>query len=255
MSRLAGPPPDAAPPRLPTIFGMALTAKLLTELVGTFLFLTVIALSGGAGPLAPLAIGAALVALVYMGGHISGAHYNPAVSFGLFLRRKISAPQLFTYWVAQLAGAVLAFAFGYLVSGRTPGIHPGPHTLSISALAVEIAITAGLVLVVLNVAVTRATQGNSFYGLAIGFIVAGGAFAVGPISGGAFNPAVGFGATLASAIWAGGGWSDLWLYLAGPLAGAAIGAAVHWIQIEGSERAAGPPEGPPAPGFPAPVPE
>jgi len=105
---------------------MARSAKLLTELVGTFLFLSVIALSGAAGPLAPLAIGSALMALVYMGGHISGAHYNPAVSFGLFLRRKIGATDLVEYWIAQLTGAALAFTFAYLVSGHTPGIHPGP---------------------------------------------------------------------------------------------------------------------------------
>lgn len=111
-----------------------------------------------------------------------------------------------------------------------------------------------LVLVVLNVAVTRATQGNSFYGLVIGFTVAAGAFTVGPISGGAFNPAAGFGATLAASIWGGGGWADLWLYFAGPLIGAALGAGVHWLQAQGVEDAVAPPEGPPAPGAPAPVP-
>lgn len=231
---------------------MALAAKLLTELVGTFVFLTVIALSGTAGPLAPIAIGVALMTMVYMGGHISGAHYNPAVSFGLFLRAKIGAVELLSYWVAQLAGAALAFGFGYLVSGKTPGIHPGPHVYTTSALAAELVFTAALVLTVLNVATTRATQGNSFYGLAIGFVVAAGVFAVGPISGAAFNPAVGFGATLAAADWAGGGWSDLWLYIVGPLAGAAIGAGIHWAQMAGAEAATEPPEGPPAPGAPAP---
>jgi aquaporin Z len=232
---------------------MALAAKLLTELVGTFVFLSVIALSGNAGPLAPLAIGAALMGMVYMGGHVSGAHYNPAVSLGLFLRAKIGALQMVAYWVVQLIGAALAFVFGYLVSGKTPGIHPGAHVYAASALAGEIVMTAALVLVVINVAATRATQGNSFYGLAIGFTVAAGAFAVGPLSGGAFNPAVGFGATLGSALFAGGGWSDLWLYIVGPGIGAAIGAAVHWLQAAGLEAAIAPPQGPPSPGAPAPV--
>lgn len=96
---------------------MTLSAKLLTELVGTFVFFIVIALSGHAGALAPLAIGVALMAMVYMGGHVSGAHYNPAVSFGLFARGVISASTMAAYWAAQLVAGILAFAFGYLVGG------------------------------------------------------------------------------------------------------------------------------------------
>ena len=232
---------------------MARIAKLLTELVGTFLFLSVIALSGPAGPLAPLAIGSVLMALVYMGGHVSGAHYNPAVSFGLFLRRKIGATDLITYWIAQLTGAALAFTFAYLVSGHTPGIHPGPNVGTASALAVEIAFTAALVLVVLNVVATKATQGNSFYGLAIGFVLASAIFAGGPISGGAFNPAVGFGATLGDALFASGSWSNVWLYIVGPLVGAAIGSGIHYVQMAGLEAATAPSEGYPSPGTPPPV--
>jgi aquaporin Z len=215
-----------------TICTVSPIAKLVTELVGTFLFLSVIALSGATGSLAPLAIGSALMAMVYMGGHISGAHYNPAVSFGVFLRRKMGAIDMLAYWAAQLVGAVLAFAFGYLVSGHSPGIHPGPKVDVFQALAVEILFTAALVLVVLNVAMTKATQGNSFYGLAIGFTIAAATFVGGPISGGAYNPAVGLGATLGSAIFTGGGWSDVWLYVAGPLIGAAIGAAIHALQSD-----------------------
>ena len=215
---------------------MPQTAKLVTELVGTFVFLAVIALSGSTGPLAPLAIGAALMVMVYMGGHVSGAHYNPAVSFGVFLRRKMAAPDMVAYWVAQLVGAALAFGFGYLVTGHTPGIHPGTKVQVLQALAVEIAFTTALVLVVLNVAATEATHGNSFYGLAIGFTIMAAAFVGGPISGGAFNPAVGFGATIGSALFASGGWSDLWLYIVGPLIGAAIGSGIHYLQA-GSEEA------------------
>ena len=234
---------------------MNTTAKLLTELVGTFLFLSVIALSGPAGSLAPIAIGTALMAMVYMGGHISGAHYNPAVSLAVFLRRKIDLSELLTYWLAQLVGAALAFGFGYLVSGHTPGIHPGAKVMTLQALAVEIAFTTALVLVVLNVAVTRQTQGNSFYGLAIGITIVAAAFVGGPISGGAFNPAVGFGATLAATLAGSGSWSDLWLYMVGPLVGAGIGAGIHSLQIAGIEAAVEPPEGGPSPGYPAPVPE
>src|SRR5260221_75004 len=86
---------------------MALVAKLLTELVGTFLFFTVISLSGPIGPLAPLAIGGALMAMVYMGGHVSGAHYNPAVSLGVFLRGKLGTTELLSYWAVQLVAAAL----------------------------------------------------------------------------------------------------------------------------------------------------
>jgi aquaporin Z len=210
-------------------------AKLITELTGTFIFLTVIALSGSAGPLAPLAIGAALMVMVYMGGHISGAHYNPAVSFGMFLRRKLDATEMVAYWGAQLLGAVLAFGVGYLVSGQTPGIHPGAKFHVFQALGLEILFTAVLVLVIINVAATKATQGNSFYGLAIGFTIVAAAFVGGPISGGAFNPAVGFGATLGSAMFGGGGWSDLWIYLVGPFIGGAIGAGINHLQVSSAE--------------------
>jgi len=192
----------------------------------------VIALSGLSGALAPLAIGMALLALVYMGGHISGAHYNPAVTLGMFLRRKMSGLHMLAYWAAQLAGGVLAFVAGYLLSGRTPGIHPGPKVQALQALGVEILFTTALVLVVLNVAASKRTHGNSFYGMAIGFTIAAGIFVGGPISGAAFNPAVGFAATLGAAMFAGGGWSDLWLYVVGPAIGAAIGAAINYAQSD-----------------------
>jgi aquaporin Z len=219
---------------------MSLPAKLVTEFVGTFVFLSVIALfpsTGPASPLAPLAIGSALMVMVYMGGHISGAHYNPAVSFGLFLRRKIDAVTMVAYWVVQLVAGSLAFVLGYLLSGRSGGIHPGPGVLTASALTVEALFTFALVLVVINVAATKSTEGNSFYGLAIGFTIVVAAFAGGPISGGAFNPAVGFGATLGSALFTNGSWADLWLYVVGPLAGGAIAAGVNYAQANAGAKA------------------
>ncbi len=213
-----------------------LSPKLLTELVGTFAFLSVIALSKPIGPLAPLAIGTALMVVVYMGGHISGGHYNPAVSFGVWLRRKIDLVTLLTYWLAQLVGAVLAFIFGYIVSGHTPGIAPAHSATWIQALAVETAFTGLLVLTVLNVAATRATEGNSYFGLAIGFAIVVGAFAGGPISGGAFNPAIGFGATFGKAVFAGGNFDWLWVYVVGGLLGGAIAAGIHALQIRFTEK-------------------
>ncbi len=118
------------------------------------------------------------MAMVYMGGHVSGAHYNPAVSFGLLLRGVIPASTMVAYWAAQLMAGALAFAFGYLVVGNSPGIHPGAGVYWYSALAAEVVFTTALVLVVLNVAATKQTAGNSFYGLAIGATVAAGAFVV-----------------------------------------------------------------------------
>lgn len=213
-----------------------LVPKLATEFAGTFIFLTVIGLSGAAGPLAPLAIGGGLTAMVYMGGHVSGAHYNPAVTFGLFLRRILGPQTMLAYWVVQVAAGVLAFVFAHAVSGKIADVHPGGAWPA--ALAAEVVLTAALVLVVLNVAATKETEGNSFYGLAIGATVAAGAFVVGPVSGGVFNPAVGIGATVSSAILGSGSWSSLWIYLVGPLTGAAIGAAVHYVQTPAAETVA-----------------
>jgi aquaporin Z len=210
---------------------MRLLPKLLTELVGAFIFMTVIGLARTMGQFAPLAIGLALMAMVYMGGHISGAHYNPAVSFSLFLRRVIDARTMLAYWVTQLIAGVLAFSFSYAITGNTPGIRPGPGVGWPAALAAEIMFTTALALVVLNVAATKETAGNSFYGLAIGMTVAAGAFAVGPISGAVFNPAVGFGAAVVDAFGGHSSWSNLWLYVVGPFAGASIAAGIHLVQM------------------------
>jgi len=205
-------------------------ARLLTEFVGTFIFLSTIALSGPTGPLAPLVIGLALTAMVYMGGHVSGAHYNPAVSFGLFLRSVITAQTMLLYWITQLLAGSLAFVFAFLIGAHLSRIHPGAGVHWQAAVAAEILFTTALVLVVLNVAATKETAGNSYYGLAIGFTVAVGAFVVGPVSGAAFNPAVGFSATLGAALFSHGTWSDLWIYIVGPFAGAGLAAGIHRMQ-------------------------
>jgi aquaporin Z len=206
----------------------ALAPKLLTEFVGTFVFLIVIASSGRVGSLAPLAIGLALTAMVYMGGHVSGAHYNPAVSFGLFLRGIVPVPTLVSYWVTQIAAGVLAFSAAQAIGGQTARI--APSTPWPAALSAEAIVTTALVLVVLNVAATKETRGNSFYGLAIGAIITAGAFVMGPISGGAFNPAVGVAGAFSGAVFAAGSWSDAWIYIVGPLLGGAIASGIHYLQ-------------------------
>lgn len=205
--------------------------KLLTEFIGTFFLVFVIGLVVTAGsPFAPIAIGGALMVMVYMGGHVSGAHYNPAVSLALLLRGKLSNADFVPYVVAQCLGATAAAAAVHVIVGKTFAPAPGDGVSVVSALLVEILFTFALALVVLNVATHKATSGNSFYGLAIGFTVLAGAFAGGPISGGAFNPAVGIGPTLINATLGTGSFDSLWLYLVGPLAGGVLAATVFGVQ-------------------------
>lgn len=206
-------------------------AKYLTEFLGTFFLVLTIGLTVLNGtPLAPLAIGSALMIMVYMGGHVSGGHYNPAVSLGVFLRGKLPASEFVPYLVAQVAGALVAGFTVNAVLGKTFAPAPGDGVGSLSALLVEILYTFALVLVVLNSAASDRTKGNSFYGLAIGFTVVVAAFAGGPVSGGAFNPAVGIGPTIVNALLGGGTWAHMWLYLVGPLVGGALAAMVFGLQ-------------------------
>jgi aquaporin Z len=169
--------------------------------------------------------------MVYMGGHVSGAHYNPAISFAVFLRGKMkSAGELTGYIVSQVLGATIAALVVRVLLGQTFAPAPGDGVSVTNALLVELLFTFALALVVLNSAASARTQGNSFYGLAIGFTIAVGAFAGGGISGGAYNPAVGIGPTLVHATFGGGSLSDLWIYLVGPPLGAAAGSAVFALQ-------------------------
>ncbi len=201
--------------------------KLLTEFIGTFFLVLSICLSVASGsPMAPLAIGGTLMVMVYMGGHVSGAHYNPAVSLAVMMRGGISASEMVRYWAAQLLGGLAASFTAMHIAGKRVPIHPGTGVQTASALAVEVLYTFALALVVLNVATSKKTEGKGFYGLAIGFTVVCAAFAAGGISGGAFNPAVGTALTIASS----DGFSDLWLYWVGPLVGGALAALVFRVQ-------------------------
>jgi aquaporin Z len=206
-------------------------ARLLTEGIGTFFLVLTVGLTVLQGsPFAPLAIGSALMIMVYMGGHISGGHYNPAVSLGVMLRGKLSATDFAGYVVVQLAGAILATLAVRLILGSTFAAAPTPGVAVLPALLVEVLFTFALVLVVLQTATSEKTQGNSYFGLAIGFTVMVGAYAGGPVSGGAFNPAVGTGPMLVHAALGGGGLGWLWLYLVGPLGGGALAAFVYRLQ-------------------------
>ena len=208
--------------------------KYVTEFIGTFFLVLTIGLSVLAElPAAPLAIGASLMVMVYMGGHISGAHYNPAVSLAVWCRGKLPASELAPYIVSQLLGAVAAAGVVWIVLGQSFAPAPASTASWMQALVVEILYTFALALVVLNVATSPATEGNSFYGLAIGFTIAAAAFAGGPISGGAFNPAVGTGPIIIHATIGDGSresWLNLWLYWVGPVLGGALAAGVYRLQ-------------------------
>jgi len=206
--------------------------KYLTEFIGTFFFVLVIALvvTPGGQAWAPLAIGATLMVVVYMGGHVSGGHYNPAVSLAVYLRGKLAAKDVLPYMVAQILGAIAAAYISYLLLGQTFAPSPAASAATVGAVMVELLFTFLLALVVLNTATSKHTQGNSYYGLAIGFTIVVAAFAGGGISGGAFNPAVAAGPTLVNAICGGGTLGNLWIYLVGPFLGGALAAFVFKLQ-------------------------
>ena len=204
----------------------------LTEFIGTFFLVLTIGLTVlGGTPLAPLAIGASLMVMVYMGGHVSGGHYNPAVSLAVLMRGKMSSTSEFLgYVISQCAGAVVAALVVYFIVGRTFAPAPAATASVAASLLVELLYTFALALVVLNSAASAKTHGNSFFGLAIGFTVVVAAFAGGPISGGAFNPAVGFGPILVDTVLGGGSLANLWIYIVAPLAGGALAATVFGMQ-------------------------
>jgi aquaporin Z len=201
--------------------------KYIAEFIGTFFLVLTIGCTGvgaGAGVIAPLAIGAALMVMVFAGGHISGAHYNPAITLGVLIRGKVKAGDVAPYMIAQLAAAAIAalvvskfLRAGIAVTPIVPKIGP--------ALLAEFLFTFALVYVVLNAATAEGTSGNSFYGLAIGMTVMTGAFAVGDISGGAFNPAVAVGITALglNAV------TNLWIHLVADFAGGAVAALVFRV--------------------------
>lgn len=207
-------------------------SKYIAEFIGTFfLVLTVGCTVVGAipGVIAPLAIGAALMVMVFAGGHISGGHYNPAVTLGILIRGKVKATDALPYIASQLLAAAAAAA---TVKFLRAGIDITPMVPKIGpALLAEFLFTFALVYVVLNSATAEGTSGNSFYGLAIGMTVMTGAFAVGDISGGAFNPAVAVGISflgLAS-------WNNIWIYLVANF-GAAVAAALVFNLINPPEQ-------------------
>src|SRR6266704_3428356 len=195
--------------------------KYIAEFIGTFFLVLTIGCSvigNSAGPFAPLAIGSALMVMIFAGGYISGGHFNPAVTLGVWLRGKCEAKDVAPYMVFQTIRAVLA-AFVVLFLKAGTAVKP-LQPATVLALLAEFLFTFALVYVVLNVATAKGTSGNSFYGLAIGFTVLAGAFSVGNISGGAFNPAVAVGISVMGL----SAWPNIWIYLLADFAGAAVAA-------------------------------
>jgi aquaporin Z len=187
---------------------------------------------GGAGNLAPVGIGAMLMVMIYAGGHISGAHYNPAVTLGVFLRGGIKGNDVPGYMVAQIIGAFLATIVGALILG-SGGAEAAAAPMSVEpvpGLLAEFLGTFALVYVILNVATAKSNAGNSHYGAAIGFTVTACAYAFGGVSGGAFNPAVALGLGAAEMV----SFSDIWIHLLGELAAGAA-AAFTFLFVNGKD--------------------
>ncbi|MHC4391898.1 MAG: MIP/aquaporin family protein [Planctomycetota bacterium] len=216
----------------------------LMEFIGTFFLVLAIALSGGAGPLQPIAIGLMLAVMIYAGGHVSGAHYNPAVTVAVLIRGKIEPAHVPGYIIAQVAGSTAAAAIACFVVGKNGFAGPLPAAGASLAQAgvMEGLCTFALALVVLNTATAPKMSGNHIYGLAIGLTVTAGAYISGGISGGCLNPAVYFGPSIFQSIKEldpmitaaakvtsveVGAFKHSILYAAGPIAGGVLAAVVY----------------------------
>jgi aquaporin Z len=197
--------------------------KYIAEFIGTFFLVLTIGctvIPGSPGVIPPLAIGAVLMVMVYAAGHVSGGHLNPAVTLAVWVRGRCETKDVLPYWGAQvLAGILAALVAVFLVgkSGTPMEIKSLP-----AAFVAEFLFTFALAFVVLNSATAKDTAGNSFYGLAIGMTVMAGAFAVGSIGGGAFNPAVAVGAAVMKLV----NFSQIWVHLVADLAGGLVAGLV-----------------------------
>jgi aquaporin Z len=181
--------------RIDVVFRHTPMKKYIVEFIGTFFLMFTVAIAVRSNvPFAPFAIGSILMVMIFAGGHISGGHFNPAVTLAAFLRGRCDKRDVIPYWIAQFGAAVVAAVLAnFILHGRVDPAQVANHP-TIGSFIVEFLFTFALAWTVLNVATSKGTMGNSFYGLAIGFTVLVGAITVGGISGGAFNPAVGLGA-------------------------------------------------------------
>jgi aquaporin Z len=222
-----GPAKTAAP-------DLAVAArKYVVEFIGTFFLMSAVAMATFTrSPFVPLAAGGMLMVMIYAGGHISGGHYNPAVTAAVLARGRIGTRDAFGYWIAQVVGGVVAGVVARAV------VNPAAvRTLTLSghgeaaAAVVEVLFTFALCYVMVNVATSKDQRNNGFFGLAIGFTLVAAAFAIGGISGGALNPAVALGAATAGLF----AWSTVWVYILVELA-AGVAAGVAFLALNPTDQ-------------------
>ncbi len=208
-----------------------MNAKLITEFIGTFFLCLTICVAGVfglSGPNAPFAIAGTLMVMIYAGAHISGAHYNPAVTISIWIRGSFDKSEVLPYAISQLVAGFLAalIAANLIVTGSFSEDYPiemfEPSGTETSIIVSELLFTFALVFVILNVATTESNEGNGFYGAAIALVVLAGALTVGDISLASFNPAVSISLVAVGKMAA----ADLWLHLAPQLFGASAASLV-----------------------------
>ena len=208
--------------------GVSLKSKLMAEFIGTFfLSLTICtaAIRGSAGEYAPFAIAATLMVMIYAVGHISGAHFNPAVTLAVWLRGSFERQKVLPYVFVQIVAGLVAAFSSQLIA---PDSQITPLELqTVDSITAEFLYTFALVFVILNVATHESTDGNSYYGAAISFVVLAGAITVGGISGGSFNPAVTGSMFFSDFI----SFADLWIHLV-PQIAASLSATFTFLAIQ-----------------------
>jgi aquaporin Z len=199
--------------------------KLFTEFLGTFFLVLTMGLCVNQPlPLAAFAVGGILTALIYMGSHVSGAHYNPAATVAIVLRGAMDAKDALPYMAAQILGSVAAALMVLAINGSSFSPAPGENVPVLASVLVELLFTFVMCLVILRTATVEEVAGNSYYGLAIGLVVSVAMLVIGPISGAALNPAFALGTLLVDGWMGTAGYQQLWIYIVGPFGGGALAA-------------------------------
>ena len=181
------------------------------ELIGTMFLVLAVGLSGN-----PIAIGIMLMTMVYLGGHISGGHFNPAVTLAVWIRGKLPSKEVIPYWISQITGGLIA---GIIILFVGKSLIPMPSVGIMHAGLIEILLTFVIASTVLTTATSKAFKDSKVYGLAIGAALLTAAFIGGDISGGVFNPAVAIGPLVLA-----GAYANMALYIIAPLVGGALAA-------------------------------